>query len=330
MVEIEIFADEIIQPYDYNRDRVRILGIGCLFIPLDQKEKLIRDLLNFRCIKNSKWHIHRKDCNQPNGCKKEYHNFNDTEIHHVELREGHASFAKKKISKKWLQYIKSRYSNSPIKFNILFIDLDKLHISDFGEKAVYLNMYNKFFRTVIKYGVKTFFKNQKVSIKKVFHDDGSMKSHPHFPLNNLSRLNGELEFGNKIKDTEIKFLNSDHKYYLTENVEDVKNSNLIQLIDLILGVVSQNIFYLSNDFLKKENAMILRRYINSIIFENSDRNKPHYGHQNIAFFPDRRSNKQIFDNLDGNTISVGRFGRFHYNVIMKMPDINQESLAKWQ
>ncbi len=51
-----------------------------------------------------------------------------------------------------------------------------MDISKFGTKKIHENMYNKFFRTTINYGLKSFFENKKVIVENVFHDKEVWKS----------------------------------------------------------------------------------------------------------------------------------------------------------
>lgn len=189
------------------------------------------------------------------------------EIHHTELRNSRSSNSQREISKKWLNYLieNNIRDRKEIYFNILFVDLDTLQIENFGTQKVHENIYNKFFRTVIHYGVKSFFGNKNVTIKKVFHDKGSMENHGYFPYLNLMKLDLDLGKYGLIEDKEIAFIDSDHRNYLRESNDLLEESHLIQLIDLLIGSITQNIYYLSDDRLKKELAMIVRPLVNRLL-----------------------------------------------------------------
>lgn len=330
MVDIEIYSDEIIEPYDFKNKRRRFLGIACLFIPVNERENLIRDLLNLRCIKNKSWRFDNNNCRMNNECNSNYHQTNNCEIHHINIRNSRAKFALRKISRRWIDYFCDRnMRNVPLKYNIIFIDLEKLHIKDFGKDKNLMNIYNKFFRTAINYGLKAFFNNERVNVKRVYHDNGSMKCHQHFPLLNLNKLNEELNGNYQIENCEIEFVESDHKYYIPHNLDMAKKAQIIQMTDLILGLVTQNIYYLSDDSLRKENAMLIRGGVSSIIRNRFNRNKSYYGNQNISFFPEISVETTVLSNLEGEHVNLGRLGKFHYNKEIEMPDLNQKSLSKW-
>ena len=164
-VEIEIFADEIICPTDFNKNTRNILGISCFFIPVNIKQEIVNQLLRRRCLNtnNLNWNYDFNVCPNNINCKESWHKSNDCEIHNQNIRSSRASNSLKTISKEWIRHFieKNRAENS-IKFNILFIELDKMDISKFGDSKIHENMYNKFFRTAINYGVKSFFNNSKI------------------------------------------------------------------------------------------------------------------------------------------------------------------------
>jgi hypothetical protein len=182
-------------------------------------------------------------------------------------------------------------------------------------------MYNKFFRTVINYGLKSFFNNSKVIVKNVFHDNGSMERHLYFPYLNLHRLENEIPEVATFENKEIIFINSDHKKYLGKNIKLYEESNLIQLVDLILGNISQCLFNLSDDDLKKENASLIHplvaRLINKPRSYNSSWN--YINKQNISLFPKSKGEKFKTKCLDlrGNIIN-NIYKEFHKDKILEM------------
>jgi hypothetical protein len=250
-MEIEIYADEIITPKDFNNYSRNFIGIGCLFVLVSEKQTLLSNLIDSRCLfeSNGSWVWDFGECPSSiiNGgkCKNKWHQQNMCEIHHTELRNSRSSKSQRAISKKWLNFLieNNKRNWKQIFFNILFVDLDTLQIENFGTQKVHENIYNKFFRTVIHYGVKSFFGNKTVIIKKVFHDKGSMENHDYFPYLNLMKLDLDLGKYALIEDKDIAFIDSDHRNYLRENNDLLEESHLIQLIDLLIGSITQNIFY---------------------------------------------------------------------------------------
>ncbi|VVB76463.1 Uncharacterised protein [Candidatus Tiddalikarchaeum anstoanum] len=326
-IKLEIYADEIICPLDYNKHTKNIIGFCCLFLPSNQKQEVVTTLLNYRCLNKKKlsWSLNYNDCKNKENCKEEWHKTNDCEIHTEEFRTARASKSNKIIIKSWLQYlINKNNSDTPIFFNILFLELNKMDISYFGNEKTHENIYNKFFRTTIEYGLKRFFGNNKIIIEKVYHDKASMEHHEYFPNLNLKKLDDYTSENILFEDTSVHFINSDHKLYLNENKELYNESNLIQFVDLFLGMTSQNIYYLSDDELKKEYAMILRPLIKKIL------NDPYTSNQHISFYPKEKAKnvKAFYKNLDGKNISLPIKSGFYYKKDLELPDIehNQSRL----
>jgi hypothetical protein len=273
IVELEIYADEIITPRDFNGTTKNWLGIGCLFVPSSKKKSILSNLIDSRCLfgENENWVWDYSSCsssvNNGGKCKEQWHRQNMCEIHHHELKSSRSSNSQKVIAKRWINFLlrNGKRNRGDIYFNILFIDLERLQISCFGTDKVHENIYNRFFRTAIDYGIKSFFSNKKVVIKKVFHDKGSMERHTYFPYSNLNKLDLSLPNNAEIADKEVMFVDSDHRNYLMKKDCLVEASHMVQFIDLILGSVAQNIFYLSDDSLKKEIATLIRPLVESLL-----------------------------------------------------------------
>lgn len=335
-VEVEIYSDEVIVPQDFRGVSKKILGIGCLFVPMHQKALLCRDLLNLRCLfdKSATWTWDHNKCGYRKECKLEWHMSNMCEVHHEELRKN-ASAAKKKIAQRWLNHLVQNNKNSrnQIYFNLLYIELDKLKLENFGEEHVHNNIYNRFYRSAVSYGIKTFFNNN-ATVKRVYHDQGSMEKHKFFPRLNLKKLDKLLTQQIVLEDYEIKFVDSDHKKYLNsvdpqQNL--VQESNLIQFIDLILGTTTQNIFYLSDDNTKKETAMIIRPLIERMLKNPTNRNSSYnyYKKQHISFFPKEQTSGKTTTLFD-ETIDIEP--EFYYPTKLAMPEVlepEQEGILQW-
>lgn len=327
--EIEIYADEI---YDKN-----ILGFCCLFIPTALKEEIVDQLLRRRCLNsnNSTWNYDFNICPNNKNCKEIWHKSNDCEIHNSDIRSSRASSSLKTISKEWIKYfINKNKVEKPIRFHILFIELDKMNISKFGGSKTHENMYNRFFRTVINYGLKSFFDNSKVSVKNVYHDKGSMEKHSYFPYLNLHKLENKISEVATFENKEIVFIDSDHRKHSWNRKGYYNESNIIQFVDLILGLVTQCLFYLSDDPLKKENASLIyplvERLINKPRRYNSSWN--YINKQNISLFPKSKGDefKSKCLDLHGN-LKDKLSDEFHKNKILEMPfyDPEQQTLSSF-
>lgn len=233
-MEVEIFTDET---YFEN---FRYIGIACLFVPVNNKEKFINQLNNLRCY-NSNWSWSFEDCENEHKCSKKSHNLNNSEIHFKKLNK--ASHNKKVICKKWIEffmnYNKNKTEDDYIFLKILYLDLDKIDNSQFGDEKDKNNIYNRFYRSIIIGARKFFFTDEHFIIKEFFHDTAPDKEcHGTFPWHTPTKLGKSRDY-NILKE-EITFIDSDHRNY--ESEEDKENSQLIQFVDLILGSITEAIF----------------------------------------------------------------------------------------
>lgn len=271
IAEIEVFFDEIEPEKGCN-----YLILGASFIHSKDKKKIINKLLDSRCLnpKNGKWSTRYCDCRDKKNCRAIWHDLNNTEIHFSEIKEGKTNMSRTEIPKKWLNI----FINENIIYSaILYIDLDKLDTSFFGNQDIHANIYNKFFRTIINYGLRCFFNTyDKIKIKNIFYDKKEdLEKHAFFNNFNLDQIKYEskenIEFCGK-----VIFIDSNHR--LEKEYKD--ESNLIQLTDLLLGVVRQNIFYPSKDKLKNKIARIIRPKLNELKIKYWSLN-----YFKISFFP---------------------------------------------
>lgn len=331
-ISVNIYADE---QTNLKYDGHNFLGIATLFIPEKQKPQVIRDLLNLRCLNkanHSGWHWEYENCPFKDLCNIKYHTYNNMEIHYNDLKSQY--YSHREISKRWLRYfINKNLNGSPIPFNILYIDLTNLDIDVFGVEKWHLNVYNRFFRSNLKFALKTFFLNEydRVIVKNIFHDksDG-LQSHPYFSVKNPKKIEAEL---NKTLPSwkrielpqKVIFVDSNHK----EEKVFKEDSQLIQLTDLVLGTISQNIFYTAKtEPLKKELAMIIRPVLEEF-FENPYRGL--YYKRNISFFPKKplEHAKQIFQTLDGSIQVEFKRNLFYRDITFKMPKFQKTTLDSW-
>jgi len=222
-VELNIYCDEIYDVED-QLDGSKWMYIGALFVPLQYKEELLTILNNCRCIQHNNWHYSESECSHQCG----FHTRNNTEIHYNEL----GANAKFRVAEKWINFIHKKACINHRKmlyFNILGLNLTKMNLQQFGNGSqVDYNLYNRFYRTVLKGGLNYFFKDSEIVINTIYHDSGNQESHDLFPWHAISRVSDEIERVNIINN-EIQFIDSDHRN------SDSEESQLIQLIDIILG-----------------------------------------------------------------------------------------------
>jgi hypothetical protein len=163
------------------------------------------------------------------------------------------------------------------------------------------NIYNKFFRTVIDYGLKTYFsKYGKIIIKNIFYDKKEeLERHYFFNYKNLEKLRYESSKNIEFKNN-IIFVESDHKD--EENYPD--ESHFVQLIDLIIGSIRHNVFRISDSKKKDEVARKIRPVLNKLrknYFDSSI--------LRVSFFPKNKIQK--VKDLSGNDSAL-RKDEFYY------------------
>jgi hypothetical protein len=321
MAEVNVYCDEVIRP-----NKKDFLIMGSIFIEERDIKSILKELLKCRCLnpKCKVWHYEFESC--PNKtCTEKLHKKNNTSIHFYDLRQNKE---RKKIALAWLNYLKRDYGKK-IKFKLLVIDLKKLQCSYFGNNKTDVNIYNRFFRTLLKGGINYLFCNQHNAIMNVYHDEGSQKKHEYFPELNLKKLSIESpDF--TIHNKNIIFVNSDHREYLKNNDMELANhSQVIQLVDIILGCFSQLLLNTSNIEDKKEVAESMRDYFTKIM---------NYGYfpSSINFFPKYtieqiKESKQRTLRQDPLDLALSTKGNFYKEANLEMPVFlgKQKNLRGW-
>lgn len=282
-IELEIYFDEI-----GPEQKCNYVIIGALFVPCNNKKELFAQFMNIRCLNenNNEWYNQFDSCPYKNKCRKDLHDMNDVEVHFADIKDSRVNRSLIEISKTWLK----QFSNNKKMFaNILYIDLNNLDASFFGGENKKANIYNKFFRTVINYGLKTYFRiYDKIILKNIFYDKKEeLERHYFFNYRNLEKLkyesSGNVEFLNK-----IIFVDSDHK----KEEKYPKESHFIQLVDLIIGSIRHNIFRISNSKKKDDVARKIRPVLNKLRENYLDSSI-----LRVSFFPKNKIQKvkDLFD-----------------------------------
>ena len=301
------------------------MGIGCLIIPNNKKDRLYNELSKIRCLNENSdnWEWNFNKCIEL--CDFERHKNNNCEIHHKKIVKK-ASSSKKEISKKWIKLLlrNNRHNQEMIYFKILYIDLNKLNSNVFGDTQQKTNIYNRFFRTTLSGAFKYFFNNE-IEVENIYHDESDDKEqHDYFPWHLTHKIKNEISRV-KMECDEIMFLDSDHKTYLKSDESMVIHSQFIQFIDLILGTVSQTLFKTSNDPEKQKLSEYIYPLVERLINAPKNKNSSYHYHrkQDISIFPENEIHTEY--DLYDNKIRIG--GEFHRNIILEKPsDPQQQSL----
>lgn len=322
-IEIETFSDEIYDTKD------QWIYIGMLFVPLKKRKELLQNLLNRRCIQHNSWRWNEKEC--PYKCG--YHNWNNTEIHYAKVHKTNAKF---KIAHRWLEFlIKNNKENMElIYFNILGIDLGKLDVSEFGED--WLNIYNRFFRTVLLGGAKYFFGGRsKIIVNRIYHDKGSQQRHPYFPWHVGYKVNLT---DNKIfiKNPKIIFVDSNHRNYPNEDGDYKEESQFIQFTDLILGSIYCCLHARAERKEKIKLGLIIKPLLYRLLNnpKNANSSYHYYRKQQVSFFPKSEMKldeacKQL-DLFGRKTINKKQQEGFYTKRPILLQDPKQKKLWEWE
>lgn len=325
-MELEIYSDEA---HFKDKNGRNYLGIACLFIPTSYKTNLTKKLCNLRCLHKhpTKWSWNYEDCK--NECKEHYHNLNNFEIHSTKI-EKNMSQSKLEIYSRWAKFITNhnkhqKDKNKLLYFNILYVDLDNLDFDKFGVDKDTTNIYNRFYRTVLLSAKSFYFKDENIIIKNIYHDNADEKEkHEYFKWHVIDYLNNQKRV--TITTDEITFINSNHREY--NNSSSKENAQLIQLIDLILGLSSQILFQLSKNKNKIKVANdfypLFKRIWNQPYNHNSSYN--YFRSQQVSIFPKTTIKSQKdFEGLLHDT------QQFHHEIKISDPQalVEQTSLNKW-
>lgn len=272
IIELNIYMDEIEPESNCN-----YIILGALFVPCKNKEKISSELLNVRCLDdtNETWNPEYSSCKCKLNCKEVWHDMNNCEVHFTDIRDGRMNESMIKISKFWLEnYCKN---NKKYFTSVLYINLDNLDISFFGNESINANIYNKFFRTIINYGLKTYFSiYDKVIIKNIFYDEkNDLERHYFFNHSNLNKIVYESS-KNIVFHNNIIFIKSDHR----EELNFPEDSHFIQLIDLIIGAIRHNVFRISESRTKDEVSKKIRPLLNKLKQKHFDSDI-----LRVSFFP---------------------------------------------
>lgn len=155
-----------------------------------------------------------------------------------------------------------------------------LNKEEFDTTDHYNSVYNRFFRTVIQYVLKSFF-GGKVVVENIFHEEGQQFNNEYFPWHTIYKLErgkNNITFN----CSEINQLPKDHK-------KD-KRSNLIQLCDAILGVSTSIIHGInrsSKSHYREELADLYTPLLKRLIENPNNINSSYkyYKRIGISFFP---------------------------------------------
>lgn len=309
-IHVTIFCDEV-KNQKINDEMFNVHEnwdyIGVCIVPTEKLFNLVNELNNLRCpTKNY------LNCN--NNCK--FHEKNKKKIHYQDYSDTICF----QTADRWCDVIlNNTIQKKDFFIHILGINVAKIDRSFFktsGEKTnIENNIYNRFFRTSIKYSLKSFFDGyDAIIVDNIFHDTGNMEYHPYFKKQPLRKLKEEIAnvyFNCK----EVSLIETNNKNCMETN------QVILQLIDLFLGA-TLNCLHATGKKNKKKIALKLFPIIDRCINSSSNPNSRYAKIYSISFFPKNK----IDENDDYIEKLIKWNDNFYVNREIKLSEVEQLSL----
>lgn len=244
--------------------------IGIMIVPTENIKELAYDLNSKRCPNND-YNVCVEKCR--------FHTKNKVKVHY----QDYSDTINYQIADRWCDIIKNNtIENKRFYTHILGININKIDKKYFKSNNditnVENNIYNRFFRTALKYPLKSFFAEyDEVIIDNVYHDCGNMDNHKYFKTQPLRKINAEIEKV-KLNCTKITTIHTDNNNCLDEH------NSILQFIDLYLGAVMNCLHYTGRKN-KEKIASKLYPVIQRCINNPDNRNSKYYKINSISFFP---------------------------------------------
>lgn len=277
-IYVNIYADEVWETKNICTGETWIYT-GAIYERLDNP--ILEDLIFQRFCKNKK-----------NWEEKQIQN--NTDIHWANIGN---DANKKFIIERWLKYIHDDcLGNRNFYFSVTGINLTNLNTDEFDSNQNLNSIYNRFFRSMIQYSLKKFF-GFGVIVENIYHEQGSQENHEYFNWHTIFKLDQDENLNFKCE--RIKFLPKSHR----EN----KNSNIIQLCDVLTGISKDIHCGLKESKKNKNRREILNNRIVQDLFIKRIIRKPKntnssYGYVNrfqISLFPKIKSSAgSIYRSMD--------------------------------
>lgn len=258
--KVNIYADEIMnKKCPYTSDMWHYIGL----IMENCEQSILEDIIKKRFMNNI-------DESSP------FYKKNNKIIHWNDIK----SVDEVNICKRWFEYI---LNNDKFYFYILGLNVNKLNKEEFDKTNEFNSVYNRFFRSAVLYGIKTFFNNNQVSIRNIYHEQGQQKDHQYFPWHIIHKI-PQLEDNISFSCDKVTFLSKDHTI--------TKESNILQLVDALMGAVTNIIHGVENSKRAKNREPLIKIVLKAVQESTSN----HYRkdewfnkHFLIRFFPKEKT-----------------------------------------
>jgi hypothetical protein len=284
-IHVNIYADEI-----WNVENIRTKEVWMYSIAIYERvdKPILSDLINTRY------------CKDKEGWEEKFTQ-NDTDIHWAELR---GDLSKKFIIERWLEYIYNDcFSERKFYMSFAGINLTNLNRTEFDSNQNLNSIYNRFFRSMIQYSLKKFF-DKGVVVDNIFHEQGSQENHDLFDWHTIFKLD---------QDEHLNF-NCRNIVFLPKSHRDNERSNLLQLCDVLAGILKDLHCGISKSKNSKNRETILNSkyvqelFVKRVIRKPLNRNSS-YGYSNrfnLSFFPKTSSKKDSLNRLMGNYYDLSK------------------------
>jgi len=264
-IHVNIYADEVQgRPCPYTGNLWNYIGI----IVEDLAHPLLDDIIHERFMGNFDE-------------TSKYYAKNNKVVHWCEIRSADT----KNICKRWFEYILNPDKSGKTFYSyILGLNDSYLIKEKFDTEDEFNSKYNRFFRSAVLYGLKTFFGDRQVIIENIYHEQGQQQNSTLFPWHVIYKLGKEANIS--FNCDEITFLPKDHK-------EDIR-SNLIQLCDVVLGASTSIIHGIEKSKVSKYREELADLYLpllTRLIDKPNNKNSryQYYKRIMIRFFPKEKS-----------------------------------------
>lgn len=278
-IRVNVYSDEVWETENKITGEKWIYSVA-IYERLDKP--VLEDLIRLRYLKDKKdWESHKEK--------------NDTDIHWVDFGK---DLNKKFIIERWLKFIEDDcFSDRKFYFSLIGINLTNLNIDEFDNKQNLNSIYNRFFRSMLKYSLKKFF-GSGVIVEDIYHEQGNQQKHEYFDWHTIFKLDQDEHLNFNCE--KIKFLPKSHR--------DNQLSNMLQLCDVLAGIY-KDIHCGISDSKKNENKrnilkskVVQELLINRVIRKPSNLNSS-YGYCNrfnLSFFPKVKSDPDSIIRLMNN------------------------------
>ena len=268
-IHVNIYADEIWEVENIHTKEKWIYSAAIYEIA---SKPILEDLINIRYCKEKKnW--------------EKYKDKNDIDIHWAEI---YNNLDKKFIIERWLKYIHDDcLKDRRFHFSLIGINLTNLNTEEFDSKQNLNSIYNRFFRSMLKYSLKKFF-GSGVVVDDIYHEEGSQQNHDYFDWHTIYKLD---------QDEKLKF-GSDKIKYLPKSHKKDERSNILQLCDVLVGLFKDlhlGTIESNKNTNKREilNSKIVKELIVDRIIRKPKNINSNYGYVNrfhLSLFPKIKSN----------------------------------------